>query len=471
MSEEHNIDNSGEKTNAYAKESKRQIKLPAGASDIIQKLERSGYEAYIVGGCVRDVLLGRTPHDWDICTSATPSEMKVALNGMKTYDTGIKHGTLTVNGNDKEMYEVTTFRTDGKYSDGRHPDNVSFVRSLREDIMRRDFTMNALAYNKKTGVVDLVGGMEDIRAGRIRCVGVPEDRFNEDGLRILRALRFASVYEFKIESETAKAVHECRGLLDRIARERVTVELLKLLHGKGRLGILMEYSDIIAQIIPEMKPCIGFEQNNPYHKYDVYEHIMQSVDRYQGDDDKILLALLLHDIGKPSCYSEDERGGHFYGHAAVSAEMADTVLRTLRVDNATRTEAVELIKAHDMSFPKTKSATRRMLAKLGEDRFHRLMDVRLADIEAHSEYSRETTVRHRRECIVMAEEILNEEKCFSVKDLEIDGNDVMRTLNIRPGKSVGNVLKTLLDEVLAGKITNDKDVLVKRAATVYEECR
>ena len=436
------------------------ISVPTGAKHILQKLHAAGYSAYVVGGCVRDSLLGRTAHDWDITTSAKPLDMMRIFSEETIYETGIKHGTLTIRSCDHELYEVTTYRTDGNYSDNRHPDEVIFVTSLKQDILRRDFTMNALAYNEKEGIVDYVSGYTDISRGIIRCVGNADERFNEDALRILRALRFSATYGFKIDEATDRAIHRNKHLLNNIAKERVHDELVKMLLGNNILDVLLSYSDVISFIIPELGRCIGFEQNNPYHCYNVYDHIAYAVDAYKGTNPKVLLALLLHDIGKPLCYTEDERGGHFHGHAEISADMAERILTNLKFDNDTKHTVVELIRAHDMDIAPTKKSVRRALSKFGPDFMALLMDVRLADIMAHSSYLHDARIEKHTKRLEILDTILAENQCFSLKDLAVNGNDIMETFGLKPGKHVGEILHHLLDLVIADEIPNDKTELL-----------
>ena len=315
------------------------ISIPKGAKAIILGLRYENHEAYIVGGCVRDSLLGKEPKDWDICTSATPQEVKEYLNrcSVRTIDTGLKHGTITADMERAGKYEITTFRIDGDYSDNRRPDSVTFTESIYQDLSRRDFTINAMAYND-----DPFHGVDDLKNGIIRCVGNPNDRFSEDALRILRALRFASVYGFSIEKNTAQAIHDNAWRLTNIAAERIHSELCKLLLGNGVLPVLLDYPDVIATIIPEMKPCIGFDQNNKYHQYTIYDHIAHAVANYTGKDIAVKVALLLHDIGKPCCYTEDENGGHFHGHGNYSYDISKVVLERLRFDTTTKQEVLDL---------------------------------------------------------------------------------------------------------------------------------
>ena len=322
--------------------------------EILQKLHSSGFEAYVVGGCVRDFLLGKTPSDWDIATSATPDEVMQIFKNAKP--TGLQHGTVTV----EHGYEVTTFRIDGNYSDGRHPDRVVFSKDIGQDLARRDFAINAMAYNGNT-LLDPFGGQIDLQKRVLKCVGRARERFREDGLRIMRALRFASVYDLSIEFDTNCAIHECKDLLQNIAAERIRDELCKLLCGKAALRLLLSYPDIFSLIIPQLRPCVGFKQNNPYHCFTVYGHLVHAVTTYKGSDISIKMALLLHDIGKPDSYTEDERGGHFYGHPKISKDIAEQVMRDLKFDNTTASEVVQLVGYHDAGISPTKRSIRRWL--------------------------------------------------------------------------------------------------------------
>lgn len=443
------------------------INIPDGAQEIIRLLERNCFEAYVVGGCVRDSLLGLEPHDWDICTSATPSEVLVCFSDKRVIETGLKHGTVAVVMDDGK-YEVTTFRIDGAYSDNRHPDSVTFTSSVEEDLSRRDFTMNAMAYNNSVGLIDPFGGEKALRDNEISCVGNPDDRFGEDALRIMRALRFASTYGFHIDYKTEKAVHECVSSLSNIAVERIQLELCKLLFGKGVLNVLLEYSDVMAAIIPEFAPCIGFDQNNPYHQYTIYDHIAHAVANYTGNDLSVKVALLLHDIGKPQCYTEDERGGHFHGHGVPSHDIADAVTKRLRFDNRTRNEVLDLVLYHDSVIEPTPKTVRRWLNKIGEDRFRQLLQVRMADIKAHANGTQESRIER---CLALGkilDEVLAAEQCFSMKDLLINGNDVM-ALGVPEGKQVGYILQKLLDDVINDKLKNEHALLVEAVMKCKEE--
>lgn len=435
----------------------RNIQIPHGANSIIQDLRKAGFDAYVVGGCVRDSLLDLEPKDWDICTSATPLEMKAffAERNIKTIDTGLQHGTITVNLGDSEQYEVTTFRIDGIYSDSRHPDSVEFVKNIELDLARRDFTVNAMAYDGEK-IIDPFHGQDDLNRRIISCVGNPDDRFGEDALRILRAMRFASTYGFAIEEKTSQAIHRNKEKLLNIAAERIQTELCKMLCGRGVLQILLEYSDVISVIIPEMSPCIGFDQNNKYHEYTVYDHICHAVENCGLNDIVIKLSLFLHDIGKPCCYTTDENGGHFYGHGVYSRDLAEKVLDRLRFDNKTKHDVLELVLFHDAVIEPTPKTVRRWLNKIGELQFSRLVEIRMADILAHKESTQQSRIERCVSLAAIAYEIVEQNQCFSLKDLEISGKDVMELLNIAEGKRVGFVLNKVLDAVIDGSLKNER---------------
>lgn len=445
------------------------IELPGGAAALLERLERAGFEACAVGGCVRDSLLGVTPHDWDLCTAARPGQVKDALAGLdcKVLDTGVKHGTVTVLFRG-EPYEVTTYRVDGPYSDARHPDSVALTTCLEDDLARRDFTVNAMAYSPGRGLVDPFGGEEDLRRGIISCVGDPEARFAEDALRILRALRFASTYGFSIAPATAFAIHGKKDLLARIAGERVREELCRLLCGKAVLEVLLAYSDVLCVPIPELAPCVGFDQRSRYHCWDVYGHLAravaacQSVADSRAGDSVTRFALLLHDIGKPQCFTLDESGGHFKGHAGAGAALAEAVLDRLRFDGKRRREILELVRFHDTPPEPTPKSVRRWVARLGPEQTARLLETARADALAHAEW----TVGKRLEALDAAEALLRralaEDACFSLRDLAVKGDDLL-ALGVPEGKQVGRLLRALLDEVLDGETPNEREALLERA--------
>ncbi len=439
------------------------INIPKGAQAVIHTLQQAGFNAYVVGGCVRDSLLGLKPKDWDVCTSASPSQIMRSFCDKRVIETGLKHGTVTIVMDDGQ-YEVTTFRVDGGYSDNRHPDSVRFVTNVVEDLARRDFTINAMAYNHN-GLIDPFGGREDLERGVISCVGNPDDRFGEDALRILRAMRFASVYGFSIAEETARSIHQNKDRLMNIAAERIQAELCKMLCGKGILSILLEYSDVIATIIPELEPCIGFDQNNRFHEYTVYDHIAHSVANYEATDVVVKMSLLLHDIGKPCCYTEDEKGGHFYGHGVHSRDLAERALSRLRFDNKSKNDILELVLFHDAPIEPTPKAVRRWLNKVGEKQFMRLLDIRMADILAHRKDTQESRTDRCIALGMIANKIIEQNQCFKLKDLAVDGHDIMNLCDMKEGKDVGRILNEVLDAVISGSLDNERPAIIKYLIT------
>lgn len=443
--------------------------IPHGAACIIEILKDKGYDAFVVGGCVRDSLLGREPHDWDICTNATPEEVIRwhRFAGAKVLTTGLKHGTVTVIiGN--EQYEVTTYRIDGEYTDHRRPDKVTFTTSLEDDLSRRDFTVNAMAYNPAKGLQDPYGGACDLRMGLLRCVGDADQRFKEDALRILRALRFASTYQFDIETATAEAIHRNKDLLKEISAERVRDELCKLLVGSNVKRVLMEYRDVLAVVIHELEQMFGFNQNSPWHCYDVWEHTVCAVAEAKPNT-VLRVAALLHDIAKPSCYAEDEAHvGHFHGHPAGSAEMAAVILHRLRFDNDTASRVYKLILNHDTYMEVTGKAVRKMLSKLGEDDFTLFLDLRCADILAQSEKERKARLEKVSNLRRMASDILKSQQALTLRDLKING-DALLSLGMKPGPEIGEILLKLLDAALEDPACNTKERLLELARSLLKE--
>ena len=431
--------------------------LPPQVNTAISMLYAAGYEAFLVGGAVRDYVRDNSPaKDWDITTNALPALVESVFSGYHLIETGLKHGTVTVV-IDHEPIEITTYRIDGDYSDHRHPDSVHFTRSLKEDLERRDFTMNALAYSPQKGIVDLVGGRKDIEDGIVRCVGDPNHRFQEDGLRMLRALRFASVYGMAIEAETASAIHRNKELLKGIAAERIQVELTKMLCGKGVTKVLEEFSDVIAIPIPEILPMFHFEQRNPHHDKDVWDHTIAVIESITPEP-VLRWAALLHDIGKPSCFSLAEEGiGHFFGHSDQSTSMAESILSRLRFDNASKEQIVRLVRYHDMPITADRKPIKRLLSKHGEDATRQLIELHKADTLGQS-----AICRHRiaifEEVSQMINEILQEESCFTLKDLAANGHDMM-TLGFQ-GPTIGRVLQECLDAVLDEQIPNEHEALM-----------
>ena len=418
---------------------------------------------------MRDSLLGREPADWDLATSALPEQTEAALAGYRLVETGLKHGTVTAL-TDGGPVEITTFRTDGAYHDGRHPDRVAFVPSLEEDLARRDFTVNAMALAPDGTVIDLYGGREDLAAGLIRCVGEPSRRFGEDALRILRALRFASKLDFAIEPETARRALADRALLDRVSRERVMAELSGILTGPGAGRVLRQYGPVIFQVIPELAPQAGFDQKNPNHIHDIWTHTTMAVDAVEADP-VLRLTMLLHDVGKPPCFFTDEKGvGHFYGHARIGAQMADDILLRLRCSGEMRRQVVTFITWHDIEPPGTKKAMARLAAKLGEDTVRRLIQCWRAD-----NADRPAAVRERNLALIddweelLAEALTGPAPCFSVKSLAVDGRDIM-ALGVPEGPAVGRTLRTLFGRVLDGELANRREELLAAARDITEDC-
>ena len=440
-------------------EESRKMELPAGARHILQTLNGAGYEAYLVGGCVRDLLRGIPPHDWDLCTSARPEETEGCFAGQRIIETGLRHGTVTVLV-DGDPYEVTTYRTEGPYSDSRRPDFVRFVSRLEEDLARRDFTMNAIAMDLGGHLRDPFGGADDIKAGLIRCVGRPGRRFQEDGLRIMRALRFAAAFGCEIEDRTTLAIHENRAMLDRVAAERINAELRKLLVGQHAGAILRQYPDVFCQFWPQLGPLVMLEQHSPWHCWGGWEHTIRTVEAAPAHV-TLRLAMLLHDIGKPSCKSTDEQGiDHFYGHPAVSARLANEMLQALRFDHHTRERVALLVGRHDMPVPPDARVIRRRLGRLGPEAFFQLLEVKRADSMGQALEKVRDRLAEIDEIKMMAEQILAEGQCLTLKDLAVNGRDVIAA-GVAPGPQVGRMLNALLDQVLSGQIPNEREALLK----------
>ena len=443
---------------------KFEIELPFAVRLAIEKLNAAGEEAYIVGGCVRDALRGVEPHDFDMTTSSLPERTKEIFSEYKIIETGMKHGTVTAL-IDGEPLEITTFRVDGEYEDHRRPSEVTFTRSLQEDVARRDFTINAMAYSPESGVMDFFGGIDDLKSGIIRAVGEPDKRFNEDALRIMRAMRFASTLDFVIDPATSESMIRNRGLLKNISAERINVELSKLLVGKGCGRILTEYAVILGEIIPEMVPSFGFDQKNHHHVYDVYAHTVKAVESCPFDRN-IRMAALLHDIGKPSTFTVGDDGvGHFYGHSEVSVQLAEVILDRLRFDNDSTKEILTLIKYHDPVIEPTKATVGRWARRLGMDVLFKLLDLKAADNLAQAPQCFDRLKTY--ECIrAIAREMIAENACFSLKHLAVNGGDLMKEAGFKPGKAIGETLSALLDAVICGELPNEKAVLIEKAKSL-----
>lgn len=430
-------------------------KLPENGVSILKALEQQGYEGYFVGGCVRDLLLGREPEDWDITTSALPETVLKLFEGY-AIPTGIQHGTITVLVGE-ESFEVTTYRVDGTYKDHRHPESVYFTPSLKEDLKRRDFTINAMAMNRYGEIVDPYGGQQDLDSGVIRCVGAAEKRFREDALRMMRALRFSAVLGFSIEEETAREIHAFANLLQNVSAERIRVELVKLICGKYAVPILLDYADVLGSVLPEILPAVGLDQKNFHHCYTVWEHIVRSVGYIEADE-VLRMTMLLHDLGKASCMTIDEAGvGHFRGHADISCLIGKEMMKRLRFDRSTEERVLTLVKWHDIPIEPTERAMRRVLNKIGLENTKALLKVKRADNLAQApkfldRQQQITELEH------LLDAVLEKNACFSLKQLAINGHDLM-ALGYQ-GKEVGSMLRELLNQVIDGKVENTRQALL-----------
>ena len=429
--------------------------IPAAVARCLDALEQAGFEAYCVGGCVRDRLLGKEPHDFDLCASATPEEMKALFHDRDLVLAGEKHGTVGVV-TEEGVVEITTFRKEGTYADNRHPDRVEFVTDIQEDLARRDFTVNAMAWSPKRGLQDPFGGEQDLKQGILRCVGDPETRFREDALRILRGLRFSVTYDLTPEPETEQAMLGLTGLLDHLARERVFGEFCGFLPQINKAQLL-KYAPIITQVIPELKPTLGFDQHSPHHRYDLYTHIAQVVDRVPGDL-PLRWAALLHDVGKIPTFTRDETGrGHFYGHAQTGAEMADEILRRLKAPTALRRQAVLLIEQHMTRLMPEKRLLKRYLGRWGRETVEQLLYLQQADMGSkgipgeEEQEAFETLWR-------LLKEAEQDSACLTRKDLALTGRD-LASLGYQ-GREIGARLEELLEAVLDERVKNEKEALL-----------
>lgn len=439
------------------------IKVPEEPSYIIKVLEKNGFKAYVVGGCVRDSLLLKEPNDWDIATSAKPADIIKIFEskGHKVIPTGLKHGTVTLRLKDNG-YEITTFRIDGEYSDGRHPDNVEFTDDLKEDLSRRDFTINSMAYNEKAGLMDYFNGYEDLNNKMVKCVGAPSKRFDEDALRMLRAIRFSAQLGFQIEEKTAEAIKAKCDRIKNVSVERIQIEINKILMSDNPdyIAKLYDYK-LLDYIIPEYSRCFKCEQNNPNHIYNVGVHIENSL-KHVEKNLVLRLTMLFHDIGKPPCKTTDERGiDHFYGHPEKSFFMTEDIMKRLKYDNASIERVKVLVRFHDYELNNAKQV-RKVLSKIGEENFAYLLKVKEADIKAQNpEY-----YEKRQEKINIAREIfkkiIDEGNCFKLKDLAVNGRDLMN-IGIKDGRLIGKMLNYLLEIVIENPQSNDKRNLLKAA--------
>jgi tRNA nucleotidyltransferase (CCA-adding enzyme) len=437
------------------------IILPEKVKFIIDTITEAGYEAYAVGGCIRDSILGRVPDDWDITTSAKPQQVKELFR--RTIDTGIEHGTVTVM-LDKDGFEVTTYRIDGEYEDSRHPKEVIFTANLIEDLKRRDFTINAMAYNEQAGLVDVFGGIEDIERKMIRCVGNAEERFTEDALRMMRAIRFSAQLGYEIEEGTKEAIRKLAGNLRNISAERIQVELVKLLVSPHPDYLRTAYETGVTKVVlPEFDACMETPQVHPHHCYNVGEHILKSLKEVPALKE-LRLTMLFHDFGKPAALSVGEDGKtHFYGHEKISADMANKILKRLRFDNDTLRKVVRLVEFHDYgnSVVPDKCFIRRAINKIGEEIFPYMYHIKKADILAQSDYHREEKLEALERSKELYQEIMEEAQCVSLKTLAVTGSDLIAH-GMKPGKELGEALHVLLEHVLDHPQDNQKEILLKK---------
>ena len=441
------------------------MRLPQTVAYCIQSLEAAGYQAYVVGGCVRDFLLGLAPADFDLCTDAKPHEICQVFSGHQLLHHGEKHGTIGVV-LDGQVYEITTFRTEGGYEDGRHPNWVCFVSNVEADLARRDFTINAMAYNPKTGLADPFGGQQDLNAHILRAVGDPEVRFQEDALRILRGARFSARFGLTPDSHTATAMEQLAPLMDQLARERVFEELCKLLLSATAQDLLT-FSPVLSQAIPELKPCIGFQQHTPHHRYDIFTHTAYVVEAVPQE---LVLrwAALLHDIGKPDVFTMDAHGqGHFKGHAKISQEMAESILLRLKAPTVLRQQVCELIGQHMTKLEPDKKLLRRRLGKLGQTCIEQLLQLQEADMGSKGTGKPEDFLQFA-QIRSLISELLEESACFSIKDLAINGHDLLQA-GFAAGPEIGKCLTRLLQLVQDEEIANLKDSLLQAARQFLEE--
>lgn len=433
------------------------INLPTQVNTAIGLLQDNGFEAFCVGGCVRDAVMGKVPYDYDITTSALPEETKAVFKNYRLIETGIKHGTVTVIINHMPL-EITTYRIDGEYKDNRHPESVNFSRNLRDDLSRRDFTVNTLCYNEKDGIVDLFGGIDDIQKKIIRCVGEPDKRFQEDALRIMRAVRFSCTLGFEIEKKTAESVLRNKELLKNISVERFRDELIKLVLSDRIYDCLKEFYPVIAVVIPEYSAVFGCEQNTPYHKYDVAEHMLKATENIEKD--KILrLTMFFHDIAKPLVKKTDANGqDHFKTHAPVGAETVKEILKRLRFDNKTVNTVSKLILIHQDPTPKNKIEAKKFLNRIGEEAYIQFMKIRKADCSAKAQpHSADEKLRNMQ---LFLDEIKENNECYSLKQLSINGND-LKELGIKNGEEIHKKLDFLLNAVIEEKCDNTKKDLIE----------
>ena len=440
------------------------IEMPQAVKEIIETLEGAGFEAFAVGGCVRDAVLGRIPADWDITTSAMPEEVKALFS--RTIDTGIQHGTVTVMV-DHVGYEVTTYRIDGEYEDARHPKEVSFTSNLVEDLKRRDFTINAMAYNDRAGIVDEFDGIGDLEKGVIRCVGNPLDRFGEDALRMLRAVRFSAQLGFSIDEATKEAITTLAPNLEKISAERIQVELVKLLTSDHPDYLRVAYeTGITAVVLPEFDAMMNCDQKDALHEESVGEHTLKSLLNVEAD--KVLrLTMLFHDFGKPMTHSRTEEGvTRFFGHPDIGADLSREIMRRLKFDNDTTDKVKKLTAVHDLFVRNSPNRVRRCMSKVGKDLFPYFLKVRRANILAWKEDAQEKALAELQELEAIYEGILERAECVCIKELQVDGKDLMAA-GVKQGKQIGDILSDLLEVVLEEPEKNTKETLLAYVKETY----
>lgn len=437
-----------------------QISIPKDGIWILQRLQSHGYTAYAVGGCIRDMLLHKQPHDWDFCTNATPEQIQECFFDMPCLTMGIQHGTISVLKNGI-IYEITTFRQESTYQDHRHPDAVQFTTSLYIDLQRRDFTINAMAYHPKNGFVDPFQGATDLQKKVLRCVGNPTKRFEEDALRILRAVRFAAVYGLAIASETAEAMRKNSNLLKFVSAERILSECDRIVTASYAANILAEHASIWFFIFPELQQMSGFLQYHPRHHQDVWQHSLTVLSHCKSNDSVLCWAALLHDSGKPSCFIQDAIGvGHFYGHPANSAELAKQICSRLKMEKKKIADIVELVSEHEIQILPERTYLLRLLQKHGIEQTERLLALRTADLQAQTFVYTESDLQKLQQMKKLLEVILQEKACFQLRDLCIQGKDLLN-IGIPQGIEIGIFLKAALEQVINGILPNEKDVLLR----------
>lgn len=438
------------------------IAVPADIRFVLNRLNENGFAAYVVGGCVRDALLGKEPNDWDVTTSALPEEICAIFPEFEKIEIGKQHGTIAVILN-REPVEITTYRIESDYKDHRHPSSVSFTGDLTKDLSRRDFTINAMAYHPEHGLVDCFGGVDDLKKAVIRTVGDPNLRFDEDGLRILRGIRFAAQLGFTIAPETQAAMIKQKHLLQVISKERIQSELSKALCAKHCVPVLRENAEIVFEIMPELRPMQGFQQNTPYHCYDVWEHTLHAMEHI-APDLTLRLTMLLHDSGKPHTYMEDENGvGHFPQHAKTSVVFAEEILTRLRFDKKTADQVSLLVQHHDIVMLPEEKWIKRQLNRFGAETFLQLIDIHRSDTLAQSERCL-PRLQVMDDCEKIAREILSQDQCFQLRDLTVNGSDLI-ALGVPKGKQIGVYLNRLLEAVIDGTLPNEKEALLTQVKT------